>query len=381
VLALAGVWPKLALTQFLTTLLEKEKKIQSTSSMSDDDKPKDKGDHTDPFNQREYQELPEYLRQKIKVKFSANLQAFLASCIKEQRGKATQYREPIFGDPNASISAAPQVKTNEGVEYPYHTHVDYAKMLQDQRTITDNNLMTTVNMFMARMDRLEGKTTDYVDAYANESTSKQPQYGMPYNFYDNQSLYAAANKAKLTSLATETDKANLGGASTSMSVVTFALSSAHNTQADHGPIVNRASARYNAVLPNPPKLPESNPMLSSAHVAPTTDFKEAMHKCRYELSKSIENSLGVQIKSSMTTYHKAYSSHFDFLKAPNGWRVPEFYKFNGEDNKSTMEHISLLLAQMGEASNLDFMNVRHFPLSLTGTTFSWFTSLPVCSIS
>jgi hypothetical protein len=50
VLALAGVWPKLALTQFLTTLLEKEKKIQSTSSMSDDDKPKDKGDHTDPFN-------------------------------------------------------------------------------------------------------------------------------------------------------------------------------------------------------------------------------------------------------------------------------------------------------------------------------------------
>jgi hypothetical protein len=26
------------------------------------------------------------------------------------------------------------------------------------------------------------------------------------------------------------------------------------------------------------------------------------------------------------------------------------------------------------------MNVRYFPLSLTGTTFTWFTSLPICSI-
>jgi len=82
--------------------------------------------------------------------------------------------------------------------------------------------------------------------------------------------------------------------------------------------VNRASARYNTVLPNPPKSPSQIPMLSSAHVAPTTDFNEATNKFRYELSKSIENSFGVQIKSSRTTYHKSYSSHFDFLKAPNG---------------------------------------------------------------
>ena len=41
-------------------------------------------------------------------------------------------------------------------------------MLQDQRMISDNNLMTVVNMLMTRMDRLEGKTTNYVDASANE---------------------------------------------------------------------------------------------------------------------------------------------------------------------------------------------------------------------
>jgi len=34
---------------------------------------------------------------------------------------------------------------------------------------------------------------------------------------------------------------------------------------------------------------------------------------------------------------------------------------------------------MGKVSTLDFMKVHHFPLSLTGTTFAWFTSLLHCS--
>jgi hypothetical protein len=46
-----------------------------------------------------------------------------------------------------------------------------------------------------------------------------------------------------------------------------------------------------------------------------------------------------------------------------------------------MEHISMFLAQLGEASAYDFMKVHNFPLSLTGTAFAWFTSLPACSIS
>jgi len=68
------------------------------------------------------------------------------------------------------------------------------------------------------------------------------------------------------------------------------------------------------------------------------------------------------------------------MKAPDGWRVLDFQKFSGEDSKSTMEHISMFLAQLGEASAYDSMKVRNFSLSVTSTTFSWFTSLPSCSI-
>jgi hypothetical protein len=68
------------------------------------------------------------------------------------------------------------------------------------------------------------------------------------------------------------------------------------------------------------------------------------------------------------------------MKAPNGWRVPNFNKFSGDDSKSTMEHISMFLAQLGEASTYDFMKVCNFPLSLTNIAFAWFTSLLSCSI-
>jgi len=203
---------------------------------------------------------------------------------------------------------------------------------------------------------------------------------MPYNFYENKSLYAVSNKVKLASSALETNKANLGGVGPSLQLVTIGQNSDRNTRTDQRPAVNRASAGYNIVLPNPPKSPSQIPILNNAPVAIGTDFNETLNQFKDELSKSLEDSLGVQIKPSQTTYHKPYPSHFDFLKAPDGWRVPDFYKFSGDDSRSSMEHISMFLAQMGEASTMDFMNVRHFPLSLTGTAFAWFTSLASCSI-
>jgi hypothetical protein len=71
-------------------------------------------------------------------------------------------------------------------------------------------------------------------------------------------------------------------------------------------------------------------------MAPITDFNEAMNQFKDELSQSLKNILGMQIKPSRNTYHMLHPSTFDFLKAPDGRRVPEFYKFSGDDNKYTM---------------------------------------------
>ena len=45
-----------------------------------------------------------------------------------------------------------------------------------------------------------------------------------------------------------------------------------------------------------------------------------------------------------------------------------------------MEHINWFLLQLGEAGNYDALRVRLFSLSLSGSAFAWFTTLPANSI-
>jgi hypothetical protein len=206
-------------------------------------------------------------------------------------------------------------------------------------------------MIMARFDKLERKTTDD-NASVVDSSSKQPEFGMPLNLYDNQSLYAAANKGKSVSSTIKLDKAGLAGSAPSNQVVVYGQNSARNTRTNHTPITSRASAGQN-ILPNPSKSLSQVPILNdtpTAPIAPSTDFNDALNQFREELSKSLEESLGVQIKPIRTTYRKLYPLHFDFMKVPDGREVPDFNKFSGDDSKSTIEHITMFLAQLGEAS-------------------------------
>jgi hypothetical protein len=49
------------------------------------------------------------------------------------------------------------VKVNEEVDDPYSTRSNYDKMLQDQKTFTDNDLTTIVSMHMACFNILRVK--------------------------------------------------------------------------------------------------------------------------------------------------------------------------------------------------------------------------------
>jgi hypothetical protein len=68
------------------------------------------------------------------------------------------------------------------------------------------------------------------------------------------------------------------------------------------------------------------------------------------------------------------------LKTPDGWWIPDFYEFSGEDDKTVVEHINVYLSQLGFAGKEDYMRVRNFSLSLTGIAFAWFISLPQCTV-
>jgi hypothetical protein len=51
-------------------------------------------------------------------------------------------------------------------------------------------------------------------------------------------------------------------------------------------------------------------------------------------------------------------------------------KFSGDEGKRTHEHISQFLAQLGELANIEVFRVCLFSLSLIGTTFAWYATLP-----
>ena len=225
------------------------------------------------------------------------------------------------------------------------------------------------------MDKLEGNTTDCDQS----GVAQQLQFGMPLNFYENQTSHASASQFQSAPSAFETDKAGQPGASTSTRTGAGAQCLGQVLRTDYGALANRTWVGHN-VLPNPLKSPSQIPTFNVTPNSPTTNFDDALNRFKDELAKSLESSLGVQLKSSRNTYQKPYPSTYDFMKAPDGWRVPDFQKFSGDDSKSIMEHISMFLAQLGKASAYDFMKVHNFPLSLIGIAFAWFTSLPSCSI-
>jgi hypothetical protein len=79
-------------------------------------------------------------------------------------------------------------------------------------------------------------------------------------------------------------------------------------------------------------------------------------------------------------YQKLHPEYFDMIPYPRSVRVPNLAKFMGDDAKITYEHIGQFLAQVNVVGITDVHKIRMFPLSLTGTAFNWFTSLPPNSI-
>ena len=100
---------------------------------------------------------------------------------------------------------------------------------------------------------------------------------------------------------------------------------------------------------------------------------------REDLASMFKSKLGLDMGRSRL-YQRTYVDAFNLIPYPAGQCVPDFVKFSGDDNRSTREHISQYIAQLGEAGSSKSLRVRLFSLSLTGMAFSWFSSLALNAI-
>lgn len=99
-----------------------------------------------------------------------------------------------------------------------------------------------------------------------------------------------------------------------------------------------------------------------------------MEICRQELER-----MDMVLRAPRPIYRQPYppSREFPF---PRGYKIPDFTLFSGEDGRSTVEHIARLTLQCTETASNDFIKLRQFLNSLTGSAFGWYLRLPPNSI-
>ena len=68
-------------------------------------------------------------------------------------------------------------------------------------------------------------------------------------------------------------------------------------------------------------------------------YQADLLKFKEDLANAIKSKLGVDMGTTHL-YQKPYPAEFDFVSFPAGWRIPEFTKFNGDDSRTTWEHVS-----------------------------------------
>jgi len=99
-----------------------------------------------------------------------------------------------------------------------------------------------------------------------------------------------------------------------------------------------------------------------------------------KIAEVMRNQFGIKPKVNTYSYRTPYPPAYDLIPLPNRYKVPDFTKFSGQDDTSTMEHVNRFIIQCGEAANRDELRVRLFSSSLSGSAFTWFISLPPNSV-
>ena len=99
-----------------------------------------------------------------------------------------------------------------------------------------------------------------------------------------------------------------------------------------------------------------------------------------KIAEVMRDQFGIKPKVNTYSYRTPYPPAYDLIPLPNRYKVPDFTKFSGQDDTSTMEHVNRFIIQCGEAANRDELRVRLFSSSLSGSAFTWFISLPPNSV-
>ena len=99
-----------------------------------------------------------------------------------------------------------------------------------------------------------------------------------------------------------------------------------------------------------------------------------------KIAELMRDQFGLRPKQQNLMYKTLYPASYDQIPLPHKYKLPEFTKFSGQGKVSTVEHVNRFIMQYGEAAQNDALKVHLFSMSLSGSAFTWFTTLPANSI-
>jgi len=72
-----------------------------------------------------------------------------------------------------------------------------------------------------------------------------------------------------------------------------------------------------------------------------------------KIAEVMRDQFRIKPKVDTYSYQTPYPPAYDLIPLPNLYKVPDFTKFFGQDDTSTMEHVNRFIIQCGEAANRD----------------------------
>jgi hypothetical protein len=140
------------------------------------------------------EELSEELQVQLQAKIVDLTNAFLGGCSKDRHNHVTQFKEPSVADFMAFTSSAHEVYPNDPPKFDDGpiSQAEVAKLVLDQQVSLTQKLQESREALEARLNKLEGKTTDSDQS----GVLPPPKFGMPQGFFKNQSSVSEASKLK-----------------------------------------------------------------------------------------------------------------------------------------------------------------------------------------
>ena len=103
----------------------------------------------------------------------------------------------------------------------------------------------------------------------------------------------------------------------------------------------------------------TNPTTHRFGQTSTGNYEADLARMREDLADMFKEKLGF-VAGRSRLYCRPYVDAFDLIPYPTGWHLPDFVKFSGDDKRSTWEHISQYITQLGEVGSNKSLRVRIF---------------------